>query len=143
MKKVSATIQIAAPPMEVWAVLVDLRRYPKWNPLFPQASGQIAVGNRITLGSVTPTGHPRSVRPRILIVEPGVELRWRASIPGIIGGEHSFVLSPADQGTQLVQSETFRGILVPFAGAILARSEASYQKVNQALKKRVETGRRR
>jgi hypothetical protein len=72
-----------------------------------------------------------------------VELRWKASIPGIIGGEHSFVLSPADQGTQLVQSETFRGVLVPFAGAILARSEASYQEVNQALKKRVETRRRR
>ncbi len=39
MKTMSATIQIDAPPMTVWAVLIDLSRYPEWNPLFREASG--------------------------------------------------------------------------------------------------------
>jgi hypothetical protein len=27
------------------------------------------------------------IRPRVLVAEPGAELRWMARIPGIIGGE--------------------------------------------------------
>jgi hypothetical protein len=139
MKTVSATIEIAAPPMAVWAVLTDLARYPEWNPLFPEASGEAAVGKRIKLRSVHPAnGRMMTVKPRILAAEPGVELRWAASLPGIISGEHSFVLSPANGGTRLVQSESLRGLLVPFSGKTITRSEASFQALNEALKKRAE-----
>jgi len=55
----------------------------------------------------------------------GVELRWAASLPGIMSGEHSFALSPAGSGTQVVPSESFRGLLVPPSGKILTRAEAS------------------
>jgi hypothetical protein len=139
MKTVSATIEIAAPPMAVWAFLTDLARYPEWNPLFPEASGEVAVGKRIRLRSVHPAnGRMMTVQPRILAAEPGVELRWAASLPGIISGEHSFVLSPANGGTRLVQSESLRGLLVPFSGKTITRSEASFQALNEALKKRAE-----
>jgi hypothetical protein len=139
MKTVSATIEIAAPPLAVWAVLTDLARYPEWNPLFPEASGEVAVGKRIRLRGVHPAnGRMMTVQPRILAAEPGVELRWAASLPGIISGEHSFVLSPANDGTRLVQSESLRGLLTAFAGKTVARSEASFQALNEALKKRVE-----
>jgi hypothetical protein len=37
-----------------------------------------------------------------------------------------------------VQSEAFRGLLVPLSGKILSRSEASFQSLNEAIKKRVE-----
>lgn len=55
-----------------------------------------------------------------------------------MSGEHSFVLSQADGGTRLVQSESFRGLLVPFSGKTLARAEASFAEVNEALKHRAE-----
>jgi hypothetical protein len=142
MKRVSATIQIAAAPMAVWAVLTDLSRYRKWHPLFPRASGQIAVGNRIMLHNMAPSGRVRTVRPKILVVEPGVELTWKATIPGLMGGTHRFELSPVGNGTRLVQSETFHGILVPVSGHVIARAEAGYHAVNQALKKRVESRKR-
>jgi len=45
MKIISWTTEIGAPPMAVWAVLTDLGRYPEWNPLFREASGEVAVGN--------------------------------------------------------------------------------------------------
>lgn len=44
MKTVSATIQIDAPPTEVWAVLADVSRYREWNPLCPEASGRSPWG---------------------------------------------------------------------------------------------------
>ena len=32
MRTNSATVDIAAPPDQVWGVLADLDRYPDWNP---------------------------------------------------------------------------------------------------------------
>lgn len=52
MKTASSTIDIDALPAEVRAVLKDLAAYPQWDPLFPQASGQIAVGERLTLAGL-------------------------------------------------------------------------------------------
>jgi hypothetical protein len=139
MKTMSATTDIDAPPLTVWAILTDLGRYREWNPLFREAAGEIAVGRRITLRSAhAASGRLMTIRPRIAAAEPGVELRWIASLPGIMSGEHSFRLSSADGGTRLVQSEIFRGLLVPLAGKTLARAETSFQAVNQALKQRAE-----
>jgi len=56
MKTVSATTEIQASPMEVWAVLTDLASYPRWNPLFREASGEVAPGHTITLKTVRPAG---------------------------------------------------------------------------------------
>jgi hypothetical protein len=139
MKTVSATIQIDASPQAVWAALTDLDRYPEWNPLFREASGQVAVGNRITLRSVHPAnGRLMTVKPTISVADPGAELRWVSSLPGIISGEHCFALTPADGGTRLEQSETFRGLLAAFSGKTFARAEASFLALNEALKKQAE-----
>ena len=141
MKIISAATEIGAPPMTVWAILTDLGRYPEWNPLFREASGEIAVGNLITLRSVHPAnGRMMTVRPKIVVVEPGVELRWSAGLPGIIGGEHSFALTPRNGGTLLVQSESFRGLLAPFSRRTMAHTSSGFRELNEALKKRVEAG---
>ena len=141
MKIISAAIEIGVPPMTVWAVITDLGRYREWNPLFREASGEVAVGNRITLRSVHPAnGRMMTVKPKIVVAEPGVELRWSAGLPGIIGGEHSFALTPRNGGTRLVQSESFRGLLAPFSRRTLANTSASFRELNEALKKRAEAG---
>jgi hypothetical protein len=139
MRTVSAIIEIDASPREVWAILTDLSRYPEWNPLFRSAAGEVAVGKRITLRSVHPAnGRTMTVKPKVVAAEPGTDLRWTSRLPGIMTGEHSFVLSPANGGTRLVQSETFRGLLVPLAGKTLDRAAASFQALNEALKKHAE-----
>jgi hypothetical protein len=139
MKTVSATIQIDAAPMDVWTVLTDLSSYRDWNPLFREASGQVAAGNRIRLRSVHPAnGRLMTVKPKITVAAPGAELRWTASLPGIVSGEHSFVLAKADGGTRLTQSETFGGLLAAFSGKTFARAEAGFRELNEALKKRAE-----
>ena len=139
MKTMSATIQIGASQEAVWAVLTDLDRYPDWNPLFREASGQVAVGSRIALRSVHPAnGRLMTVKPKITVADPGAELRWVSSLPGIISGEHRFALTPAGGGTRLEQSETFRGLLAAFPSKTFTRAEASFQALNEALKKRAE-----
>jgi hypothetical protein len=139
VRQISAQIQIGAQPERVWAVLTDLARYPQWNPLFREASGQIAVGSRLTLKSVNPAkGRLMTVRPKVLAAEPGRELRWVARLPGIMTGEHSFTLSPADGGTHLVQAETYRGLLARMSAATTSRTQAKFAELNQALKQQAE-----
>ena len=141
MKIISAAIEIGASPMTVWAIITDLGRYPEWNPLFREASGEIAVGQRITLRSVHPAnGRMMTVKPKIIVAEPGVELRWAAGLPRIIGGEHIFALTPRNGGTRLVQSESFRGLLAPFSRRTMANTSTSFRELNEALKKRAEAG---
>lgn len=109
MKTVSATIDIDAPPAEVWAVLTDLGRYREWNPLFVEADGTVTAGQRIRLRSKHPAnGRLMTVKPKITAAQPGTELRWASGLPGLISGEHGFTLSATGSGTRLVQSESFR-----------------------------------
>jgi hypothetical protein len=141
MKTVSATTQIDAPPLAVWAVLTDLSRYPEWNPLFREASGQIAVGGRITLRAVQPAnGRLMTVKAKIVAADPGAELRWTSALPAIMSGEHSFVLTPLDGGTRVAQTEIYGGLLA--ATVSIPRTETIFQAMNDALKQRVEDDQR-
>jgi hypothetical protein len=116
MTEISAATQIAASPEQVWAILADLASYSQWNPLFREASGQLSTGNTITLKSTHPVnGRTMMVKARVLAAEPARELRWRSSLPGLMTGEHSFTLTPADGGTRLVQTEIYSGLLAHFS----------------------------
>ena len=138
-EKISATIEIAAAPKQVWAVLADLASYPEWNPVFREVSGQLAPGNRITIKSTQPeTGHTMTVKVKVLTAEPATELRWVSSVIGLMTGEHSFILSPTSGGTQLVQTHTYRGLFTRFPLKTISRIQASFEATNQAIKQRAE-----
>ena len=145
MRAISASIDIAAAPERVWAVLADLHAYPEWNPFIRSASGQLAVGARLTLWLVPAEGRAMTFRPTVLAARPGELLRWigRLIVPGIFDGTHQFALEDLGGRTRLIQSETFRGLLVPFTGKTIARTEADFHALNRALKERAECGPRR
>ena len=139
MTEISAATEIAASPQQVWAVLTDLASYPEWNPLFREASGQLTAGARVTLKSVHPAnGRLMTVKVKVLAAEPATELRWASSLPGIITGEHSFTLTAAGNGTRLVQTETYRGLLARMSAKTLSATQAAFQALNQAIKQRAE-----
>ena len=136
---ISATIEIAARPEQVWAVLADLASYPEWNPVFREVSGQLTPGKRITIESTQPeTGHTMTVKVKVLTAEPATELRWGSSVLGLMNSEHSFILSPTSDGTQLVQTQTYRGLFTRFPPKTIRRIQASFEAINQAIKQRAE-----
>ncbi|UQI46732.1 SRPBCC domain-containing protein [Streptomyces sp. HU2014] len=79
-------------------------------------------------------------RPRVLTAEPGRELRWlgRLPVPGLFEGEHRFLLTPVAGGTRLVQSEVFRGLLVPLLERRIRDTRTDFRSLNAALKARAE-----
>jgi hypothetical protein len=138
-EKISATIDIAAPPEQVWAVLTDLASYPAWNPVFREASGQPIAGNTITITSTNPqTGHTMTVKVKVLAAEPATELRWASSVLGLMRSEHSFLLSRTSGGTRLEQTQTYRGMYTRFPPRTINRIQASFEAINQAMKQRAE-----
>ena len=136
---ISATIEIAAPPEQVWAVLADLASYPEWNPVYREVSGQLTPGNKITIHSTQPvTGHTMTVKVKVLTAEPAAELRWVSSVLGLMTSEHSFILSPTSGGTRLVQTQTYRGMFTRFPPKTISRIQASFEAINQAVRQRAE-----
>jgi hypothetical protein len=143
MRTISASVDIAVSPQEVWAVLADLESYGEWNPFIRSASGQLTEGTTLTLRMVPSEGRAMTFRPRVLVAKPGVMLRWigRLIIPGIFDGTHEFALDDLGGHTRVAQSETFRGILIPFTGKTITRTETDFRNLNQALRQRVEARR--
>lgn len=140
--QIETTVDIAAPPERVWAVLTDFARYPEWNPFIPRIDGRPEVGARLTVRIVPPGGRPMTFRPYVLTAEPGRELRWRGRlfVPGLFDGEHAFRLMALNRGgVRFRQEERFRGLLLPlFAGNGLERTRRGFEEMNAALKRRAE-----
>jgi acetyl esterase/lipase len=140
-KRLSAHVDIRATPERVWEVLTDLTAYPEWNPFIVRAEGAVGPGRRLTLTMQPVGGRAMTLRPRLVEVAADRELRWRGRLvlPGLMDAEHTFVLQPQAGGTRLVQSETFRGVLVPFVAASLDRHTLpAFVAMNEALKRRAE-----
>ena len=82
------------------------------------------------------------LQPKLLVVDPVKELRWigHALIPGLFDGEHAFIIQALESKmTRFLQTETFRGILVPLLGnTIAAGALRGFEAMNTALKSRVE-----
>ncbi|HEY1540208.1 MAG TPA: SRPBCC domain-containing protein [Solirubrobacteraceae bacterium] len=136
------TIDVVAPPDAVWAVLVDLPAYADWNPFITRAGGRPAAGERLTLKLQQAKGRGLTIRPKVLVAEPGRELCWLGHllIPGIFDGRHRFTIRPIDGGCRLVQEEHFTGLLVPIlSNGLRSGTQPAFQAMNAALKRRVET----
>ena len=140
MRTISAVADIVATPQQVWAVLADLDAYQDWNPFIQSASGQLTKGSTLTLRMVPEHGRAFTMHPRLLAVQPSALLRWigRLIMPGIFDGTHQFALEDLGGRTRLTQSETFRGVLVPFTGSTITRTESDFRALNQALKQRAD-----
>ena len=144
--EIADSIQIAATPENVWAVLTDLGSYPQWHPAYQSVTGQLTVGSTLTIKTTSPrTGEPMKLKVTVLTVEPDSELAWASKLLGITTIKRRFLLHPADGGTELTQAGTYRG----FGGGrgpggrrgalkTLANLHGSYQATNEAIQKQAE-----
>jgi len=141
MREISAAVDIKAKPERVWEVLTDFARYPEWNPFIREASGAARVGETLTLRMFPEGGRPMTFKPKVLVAEEGAELRWigRLILPGIFDGEHRFALSAQGDGTRVVQSEKFTGLLVPLLGKTIDGTVENFRRLNSALKDTAES----
>lgn len=138
-----AEIEIDADPGSVWSVLADFGAYPEWNPFIGPIEGAQEVGARLRVRMQPPDTRGMTLTPHVTVVERGRALGWLGmlgGVPHLFDGEHRFELEPIDGGrrTRLVQSERFRGILLPFVRrAVLPATLRGFDAMNRALAARV------
>ena len=77
-----------------------------FNAMFVRQA-KLDTSRRVTIQMHPPIGPPVRIRPRVLVVDPGHELRLRGSLPGIFSGEHWFELQPVGDGcvTRVTQAK--------------------------------------
>jgi hypothetical protein len=135
--QIRTEIQINATPEKVWNVLTDFSSFPEWNPFVKKLEGEVAVGNQIKISLPG-----MNFKPVVLKFETNKELRWLGHLffKGLFDGEHSFTIIDNQDGTStFVHAENFGGILVPiFKKMLLNDTKPGFEKMNQALKERVE-----
>jgi hypothetical protein len=121
---------------------VDFKRYPKWNPFIKSITGKVEVGSRITARLEPPGSSGMTFKPRVLVFERNKEFRWLGNLlfPGLFDGEHKFELIDHGNGTTtFIQSEKFKGILVPLFSKMLDISTTNgFKLMNQKLKEIAE-----
>ncbi len=138
---VSSSIEIHATPQQVWSVLTAFEAYGSWNPFMDRIEGRPEVGSRLVVHMSPPGGRGMTFKPVVLAATAPRELRWLGKLwpGGLFDGEHSFLLEPTETGgTELVHSETFRGILVALFKGTLSKTDDGFEAFNSALKARVE-----
>jgi len=141
MKELHSEIEIAASAERVWGILTDFASYPQWNPFIRRISGKVEVGEHLDVRLEPPDSRGITFRPKVLSAEPNRELRWLGHlwVPGLFEGEHSLVTEPLEENrVRFVQSEAFKGVLIPLLARSLDNTLRGFEGMNEALKERAE-----
>ena len=140
--EVLTTIEIAATPENVWAVLADLASYPDWHPMYLGVTGQLAAGRTLTITTTHPaTGRTMTAKVTVQTADPDTELRWVSKLLGVTISKRIFRLSPTADGTSLEQAGTYRGLGGGHGRAItkvIDRIQDTFMAINQAIKEQAE-----
>jgi hypothetical protein len=142
-RTIETTIDIDAPPHRVWAVLIDLERYPEWNPFTPRIDGRLDVGGRLVLHVAMDPGRPPILQAqRCTKVEAGRELAWTTVVgsPILLTAHRRQTLEPiGERRTRYWSADAFSGLLVPVVmGLYRARIQRGFEATAEALKRRAE-----
>ena len=142
MKKIRTEVIIKATAKQVWEVLTDFDAYPEWNP-FVHIKGTPGLGHTIeNTMFLDESGKQQVFHPKIIKWEEAKGFSWLGHlfIPGIFDGEHFFeLIQHDDDHVKLIHGENFKGILSGLLMKMVgSKTEAGFERMNAALKKRVE-----
>lgn len=147
--KIYTEIEIQASDEQVWSVLTDFASFPRWNLFTRQISGSLKEGTQLTVHFQLPGTNIMTFRPTVITVEPNRKLCWLGHflIPGLLIGEHSFIIEPLASDVydrlrlhvRFIQQASFRGLLVPLlARRLNVDVRQGFEAMNQALKTNAE-----
>ena len=115
--EITREIEIKAPKNKVWAVVADISGWSDVTTAVNASSGTMALGEVL---SITMRGHKEgedgpTYAPEFTEFENGTSFRWRATMgAGIIfTNDKKIVLEETENGTKLIHSEFFNGMMLP------------------------------
>jgi hypothetical protein len=112
--------EIDAPLARVWAILIDVDHYVRWNPFTPRVETTFEVGSPAILHVVMNPRHRRIQHEVITAFEARHRFAWSSIMPlGLLRANHWQVVRELDRArTEYHTYETFEGLLVPLVMAL-------------------------
>lgn len=141
--RIEHSARVAAPAPVVWRVIVDLERYPEWNPFVVACRSSLAPGAPIEMRVRGLAPWTLTQRESILEHEPGRRLCYglAGAFGGGISSERCHAVSehgPAH--AEYASSFSLRGPLAPLVKVLLGgRLEQGFRSMTGALVRRAET----
>ncbi len=135
------SIDVDAPPERVWAVLVDVERWPEWTESVtstrPLDAGPLAVGSRVEVSQPRiPTG-----TYTVTALEPGRAFTWEQRQPGSTVSAHHECTALPDGGTRVELVVVMGGAVGRLVGRVYRKLTERYLEMEAAgLKARAEGG---
>lgn len=138
---------IEAPVQKVWNIIIDLERYPEWNPFTPRISAtRIVVGQEFVLDCrLSEKQLLRDEKEVFLAYQPEeYRLCWGTSRTrgrrGIKSWRWQICRPLGENRTHFVNYEQFRGPLAPLVWLLYGRKlKRGFDSYCEALKKRAES----
>ncbi|HWE47267.1 MAG TPA: SRPBCC domain-containing protein [Caulobacteraceae bacterium] len=142
--RVEYRIGINVTPTRLWEVLADLDHWHGWNPMYPQASGKIAIGGVLHLLEHLANRPDRQVEARVLDWTPEAQLVLRIKEGAFAQRMQYFEIDPLagkDQAGCIFAAGTFfQGWNANGAAKTMGRSlKIGFGLMAEALKAKVET----
>ena len=140
MKIIERSTDIDAPADIAWSILNDLAAYDTWNPFMTIDGALARRGDRPTVTIRLPK-RTMTFKPTVTDVVAGTSISWRGRfvLPGLFDGAHELHVEDLGNGRcRFTQTETFRGVLLPFMKSVLRDTDAGFAAMNAALTSRAE-----
>jgi hypothetical protein len=140
---VATAIEIDAPRAHVWSILVDLARYPEWNPFTPRIEASLKIGEPVILHVAMKPGRATMRQPEVMTsyVE-GEELGWGTTMVHrlLLHANRTQRLVEIGTGrTRYTSVDRFEGAIVPLVMALYRRDvQRGFDETARALKQRAE-----
>ena len=140
--EIKTQIIIFAKTEKVWEVFANYEGYPNWNSFIKSIEGSVVVGEKIKVEIAPPEGKSMTFKPKVLTLIKNKELSWLGHLlfPGLFDGKHQFqLIDNGDGTTTFIQSEEFKGLLVPlFKRKLNANTRNGFIEMNKKLKELAE-----
>lgn len=134
--KIETQIEISGTPQQAWNVLMDVEKYPQWNPFVKSLTGTLEVGRKIQIKLPG-----MSFKPIVQEMIENKKFSWlgKLGIKGVFDGYHQFELIDQGTSTLFIHKEEFNGWLVKwFMKNKAEETKRGFEEMNEALKRRVE-----
>lgn len=138
MKDYSISVQIDAPPGQVWPVMSDVERWHEWTPTITSVrrtnAGPFRIGARARI-------HQPKLPPADWVVtslEEGRSFDWESRAPGVrVVGRHR--VDPVPTGSRVTLSIQYSGVIGNLLGRMIGSISRRYIALEaDGLKRRVE-----
>jgi hypothetical protein len=139
MRVFQTSIEIAAQPARIWALLTDAEGYPQWNSTIHIVDGSIGPGTMLAIYTKSTPG--RGFPLKVVEFEPERRMVWEGVLPmRMFKGVRTLTLTPAGGAVRFDMREEFRGPLMPLIVRMIPDQQPHFDAFARDLKAAAEAG---